>query len=431
MTPMNLQTFTKVAVVALLASLPLLSQVRRTPVPRDAAAATHPSATGAASPRQVVGYFPQWGVYDRRYVVSDLVRSGAVNTLTQIDYAQGNICDNACVIADPQADINLAFKPADSVNGVADAPDAPLRGNFHQLQLLRARYPRLRMVLSLEGKRSLFEDAAKPENRVAFVHSCIARFLEGHVAPGVEMGRVFDGIDVDWEYPDANHADDFYALMAEFRRQMDALHPGLTLSIASGASVKNIDPIDWKRVAASVDQIGVMTYDYQGPWSHTTGFVAPLQSANEHDETVASVIEAYLAAGVPSRKLLLGLPFYAYQWQNVPDNGTHGLGQKGDPVRGNLNQSTATSLLAANASARLYRDPASLAPWVYDGNNFLTFEDPTSVRAKAAFAASRQLGGVMIWELSGDTEDAQLMRALQTGTVTAKPPLRSTTGGSF
>ena len=369
----------------------------------------------------MVGYFPQWGIYNRRYVPVDLVRSGAINALTQLDYAQANIRNNACVVADPSADLNMPFKAEDSVDGVADAPDALLRGNFHQLQLLRKRYPKLRILISIEGRRDGFEEAAKPENRVAFVHSCVARFLQGHVAPGVETPHLFDGIDVDWEYPDAGHADDFYALMAEFRRQMDAAEPGtataakrrFTLSIASGASHKNIDPIDWGRVAKSVDQVGVMTYDFFGPWNHDTGFVAPLRSSNPDAETVASVIDAYLAAGVPSRQLLLGLPFYAYEWHNVADAGRHGLNSKGDPVRGNLNQSTATALLAASPAAKLYRDPESQAPWIYDGDNFLTFEDSASLRAKTAFARDRRLGGVMVWELSGDTDDAQLLRALQ------------------
>ena len=152
----------------------------------------------------------------RRYLPLDLIRSGAIKSLTQIDYAQGNVQNNACIVADPTADLNAPFKAEDSIDGVADVADAALRGNFHQLQLLRRRYPKLRILISLEGKRSLFEDAAKPENRVAFVHSCVARFVEGHLAPGVETPHLFDGFDVDWEYPDEAHADDFYALMDEF-----------------------------------------------------------------------------------------------------------------------------------------------------------------------------------------------------------------------
>lgn len=385
-----------------------------------------PAVSKAVEPApQVVGYFPQWGVYNRRYIPLDLIRSGAMQTLTQIDYAQGNIKDNACIVADPTADLNIAFKAEDSIDGVADAPDGLFHGNFHQLQLLRKRYPKLRVLISLEGKRELFEDAAKPENRVAFVHSCIARFLQGHIAPGVEA-KLFDGIDVDWEYPDAAHAADFYGLMEEFRRQMDAPDQEVpkqrrlqaadaryTLSIASGAGHKAIEPIDWARVAKSVDQIGVMTYDFQGPWSHDTGFIAPLRSDDPRAETVASVIDAYLAAGVPSRQLLMGLPFYAYQWQKVTPGSHNGLYSKGDPVRGNLTQSTAVALLSNSPAAKVYRDPASQAPWVYDGDVFLTFEDRVSLEAKRDFSVQRQLGGMMIWELSGDTSDSQLLHALR------------------
>lgn len=377
------------------------------------AQARHATPPRAAEPaRQVIGYFPQWGVYNRRYVPKDLITRGALTTLTQINYAQANIRDNSCVIADPQADTNLAFQAQDSIDGKADLPTAPLRGNFHQLQLLRARYPRLRVLISIMGKRSQFEDAAKPENRVAFVQNCVRMFLQGHLAPGVEAPRLFDGIDVDWEYPDADHAENFAALMQEFRRQMDALRPGITLSIAAGAALKNVAAVDWHRAATPIDQIGVMTYDYGGPWSHTTAFVAPLRSPSLTQETVAMSMDAYRDAGVPSEKLLMGIPFYAYQWQNVAETGTHGLNTQGDPVRGNLDQSTAVKMLA-NPAAKLYRDPVSLAPWVYDGSNFLTFDDPISLSAKADYAAEHKLGGVMIWELSGDTTEGVLLRALR------------------
>jgi chitinase len=408
---MNLRHFFS---VALLATTLQLFPALRTFAQQPRIISLKPTVTT----HQVIGYFPQWGVYNRRYVPKDLITRGAVNTLTTINYAQANIRDNACVVADPQADINLAFQAADSIDGIADQPGAPantvLHGNFHQLQLLRARYPRLHIVISLMGKRSVFEDAAKPENRVTFVRSCVSMFLQGHIAPGVEAPNLFDGIDVDWEYPDEAHAEDFIALMQEFRKQMEALRPHLTLSIASGAATKNISAVDWRRASVPIDQINVMTYDYQGPWSHTTGFNAPLRSANLNEETVSTTIDGYLNAGVPAHKLLLGVPFYAYQWENVPETGTHGLNSKGDPVRGNLNQSTAVSLLT-NPAAKLYRDPVSLSPWVYDGDNFLTFDDPASLQAKSAYAEEKHLGGVMIWELSGDTTEGILLRALSSG----------------
>ncbi len=383
-----------------------------TPGVAQRGAASGQATAGSAAAGQVVGYYPQWGVYGH-YFMGDLVRSGAAASLTQLNYSQAVIRDNACAIADPQADMLLPYPAQSSVDGLADDPAAPLRGNFHQLQLLRRRLPRLRQVISIEGKRSLFEDAGRPENRVAFVRSCVDMFLRGHLAPGVEAPALFDGIDVDWEYPDQQHAEDFIALLAEFRRQMDAVRPGLVLSIAAGAAQKQIDAVDWRRVVASVDQIGMMTYDYNGPWSHTTGFVAPLRSADLNAETAGTTTSGFLSAGVPAAKLLLGVPFYAYEWTGVPAGTTHGLGQNGSAVRGNLNQATAQALLAVSPDARVYRDPVSQAPWIYDGEEFLTYEDTTSLQEKVRFAREKGLGGAMVWELSGDTPDAQLLRALQ------------------
>jgi chitinase len=81
----------------------------------------------------------------------------------------------------------------------------------------------------------------------------------------------------------------------------------------------------------------------------------------------------------------------------------------------------------------IYRDPRSQAPWLYDGNTFWTFDDPTSIRFKVRFALKQQLGGVMAWELSEDTANATLLRAARStidqgsasGERAFRPPARS------
>jgi len=65
----------------------------------------------------------------------------------------------------------------------------------------------------------------------------------------------------------------------------------------------------------------------------------------------------------------------------------------------------------------VYRDPVSQSPWLFDGSSFWTYEDPVSIRHKASFAAREQLGGFMVWELSGDTPDAVLLKAAREGLV--------------
>jgi len=366
---------------------------------------------GGKPPRLLlVGYFPQWGVYNQ-YFVKNLVTSGAVRLLDQMDYSQGVIKDNRCAIGDPNADLNFVYTAANSLDGKADDPAATLRGNFHQLQKLRRKYPRLKVLLSIEGNPAYFASAARPENRAAFVSSCINMFVQGHLAPGVEAGRLFDGFDLDWEFPTAADTANYLALVEEFRRQLDALHAGCRLSVAWAPGLGRFQGLDFKAVAAVVDQINMMNYDYNGPWSRTTGILAPLYGIEgdpQRNNNIDATFESYVQAGVPAEKMLLGIPFYAYGWSGVADV-NHGLFQPGQPIRGDHFYS---SMLTIEPQSKLFRDPASQAPWLYDGNNFWTFDDPVSIRAKLEFARKRKLGGAMVWELSNDSADAALLKTI-------------------
>jgi chitinase len=358
----------------------------------------------------LVGYYPQWGVYSQ-YFVKNLVASGAAAELDQIDYSQGKISDNRCVIGDPNADLNFTHAADTSLDGKADNPAAPLRGNFHQLQELRRRYPRLKILISIEGNPEYFSSAARPENRVAFVSSCVDMFLRGHYAPGVEGGQLFDGFDLDWEYPTTADKENFVALLTEFRRQLNAFHPGTKLSIALGAGSGRYEGIDLKAAADAVDEVNVMNYDYNGPWSHNTGINAPLYAipgdplaANNVDAT----IQAYEQTGIPSGKMLMGVPFYAYGWSGVADQ-NHGLFQHGSPITGDHFYSYIRSI---EPQFQLYRDPKSQLPWLYANGTFWTFDDPVSIRTKIAYAREHRMAGMMAWELSNDSADAELLKTM-------------------
>jgi len=367
--------------------------------------------------------------------------------LDQLDYAQGFVSDGRCSVADPNADLDYTFTAETSVDGSADSPSAPLRGNFRQLVELKRLYPHLKILISLEGRASDFAADAQPEARTAFVASCIDVFLKGNFGPQASAPGLFDGIDIDWEYPRGADAANYLPLLAEFRRQMNALRPRLRLTVALGANPRNYGDADIAGVGRVVDLAGVMTYDYDGPWSNTTGFIAPLSSSSPNEGSVEASVAAWRQAGMPAAKLLLGMPFYAYGWLNV-QAGNHGLGQTGRPYRGDhpywfiqtiiRSQSgrPAQPGIAAVASPQesatenrplppvtIYRDPVSQAPWLFDGYAFWTYEDPISIRAKAAFAASQQLGGFMIWELSEDTASATLLRAAHS--ALARPAIDS------
>jgi chitinase len=357
----------------------------------------------------VVGYFPQWGFYlDEPYYVKSLITNGGIELLDQIDYAEGFVSGGRCSVADPKADLNAAYTRENSVSGAADAAASPFRGYFHQLQELKDRYPRLKVLISLEGKAADLAEDAKPENRRAFVASCVDTFLRGHFAPGISEPGIFDGFDIDWESPRENDAANFQALLKEFRRQMNAVRPGLRLSIAVGHTPHMLPGTDFVAVAKLVDQVGIMNYDYTGPWDPTTGFLAPLFSSPTdpgYPNSIERSIADYRAAGVPAEELLMGLPFYGYSWTAVSQV-NNGLFQRGRGVRGDKPYRYIRTLAAFVPN---YRDPRSHAPWLFDGDTFWTYEDPTSIRYKASYAAYQRLGGIMIWELSDDTANAELL----------------------
>jgi len=384
-------------------SLPVLAQSDKTPKPR------------------LVGYFPQWGLYnDPLYTVQSLVTSGGAATLDQLDYAQGFVTGGHCSIADPNADLNYSFTAANSVDGTADLPTQPFRGNLHQLVELKRKYPRLKILISLEGRADAFAADAQPEVRNAFVTSCVDLFLKGNLAPGISVPGLFDGIDVDWEYPHAPDAENYLALLTEFRRQLDALRPGLLLTIAVGASPRMYAGTDFTAVSKLVDQIGLMTYDFNGPWSSTTGFISPLRLNDHEGGTVDHSVQAYLAAGVSNTKLLVGLPFYGYGWRQVEEE-NNGLFQEGLAIRGDRPYRTIAELVPQST---VYRDPASQAPWLFDGDIFWTYEDPVSIRHKSEYITQQHLGGFMIWELGEDTSNAALLHAAHEGLA---QPVRSAT----
>ncbi len=368
------------------------------------------AGTSGGPPPLLVGYFPQWGIYnDPPYFVKDLITSGSAPLLDQLNYAQGFIVNARCAVADPNADLNLTYTAANSVDGSTDNPAAPLRGSFHQLQELKKLYPQIKILISLEGKAPSFAEAALPENRAAFVSSCIDMFVRGHLAQGANAPGIFDGFDLDWEYPQPDDVPNYLALLEEFRKQLNAERPGLRLTIAAGPSPHMYHGVDFAAVAKVVDLIGLMNYDYNGPWHKETGFHAPLYS--EHSGSADRTVQQYEDAGVPAEKLLLGIPFYGYSWSAVAGE-NHGLFQPGQPVYQDRPYRYIQTLIA---SSTVYRDPAAQAPWLFDGQTFWTYEDTVSARFKSEYAQKHQLGGVMVWELGEDSSDALLLKAVHTG----------------
>ena len=403
---MDLMKFAKrLGVLLLVAAVPLFAQQEAQPEER-------------ASAPKIVGYFPQWGVYGG-YYVKNVITSGSATRLTHINYAFANVVNNQCASYDTWADYQNPLTADQTVDGKPDSqtPDAFV-GNFHQLQELKQLYPKLRIVMSIGGggaDPNSFSTAALPGNRRAFVKSCVDMYIRGKFAPGIHEPGIFDGLDIDWEFP-ASEADrtNFTALLKEFRRQLDAIRPGMTLSIAASAGSWAYQFTDLKAIQHSLSFINLMNYDFDGPWNNATGFVAPLyRAAQDPDPTnnANAAVEAYLQLGVAQDKIVFGVPFYGYEWTGVSYL-NNGLFEPGTPQGYG---SGYNSIVAIESQFSKFRDPLTKAPWLYDGNNFWTYDDPVSLKFKMNYVRKHHLAGVMFWEISGDLPDGTLVRTLFKG----------------
>ena len=193
---------------------------------------------------------------------------------------------------------------------------------------------------------------ALPEHRDCGIDLAFLPFPADHPE---HFKDIFDGFDLDWEYPGEGDAQNYLALLQEFRKQLDAVHPGLQLTIAAGPSPHMYHGVDFAEVAKSVDLIGLMNYDYSGPWHKETGFHAPLYS--DHGGNADGTVRAYENEGVPANKLLLGVPFYGYSWKSVGAE-NHGLFQPGEAVHEDRPYNYIQTLVKAST---MYRDPAAQA----------------------------------------------------------------------
>ena len=421
----------------------------------SAAQASPPPPAGSstlATSYVKVGYFTQWGIYRRNFLVKNVHTSGMAAKLTHINYAFANVgADGRCFeaneagVGDAWADYQKRFKAAESVDGVGDVISQPLAGNFNQLRKLKAMHPNLKVLLSIGGwtwSKYISDAALTPASRQTFVASCIDLFLKGnlpligtspHGGPGSAFG-VFDGFDIDWEWPATEgnvgnvvrpeDKQNFTALLAEFRRQLDEYGAQTGRSYSLTAFL----PADPARIAAGIEVANVFShldfatiqgYDLHGAWESTTNhqsqLFSPPSDPSPQRYSVDLAVDTYVAGGAPAAKLVIGIPYYGRGWTGVA-KANNGLYQSSSgPARGTFESGVDDYKKVVSKSGTRFFDPAAGAAWLFDGRNFWSYDDPQVLAVKTAYIKANGLGGTMVWSLDGDTSTGALTTAIDTG----------------
>ncbi|KAJ2688340.1 hypothetical protein IWW39_002303 [Coemansia spiralis] len=261
----------------------------------------------------------------------------------------------------------------------------------------------------------------------------------------------FDGWDINYQFParSSNSCCSFYVLndVANFFQFLKELRTDLDASFGSGKRLiiiaihyepysNSLNPLgNLSGFAEYVDYFNPMIYDVKGVPIDTTGPKAPLDYQGEIARLFSfeTSIEAWIRAGIPANKINGGLAFYGHAETALVDmsnssnmyqprsltipRGNSDEMQEEDPVchgpkvfsgiwkyfdlrsQGVVNMTNTATV----PWIRRYDNPASM-PWLFkkDTKTFVSYEDTTSISAKAKHAAQKGLMGVMVSSPTSD-----------------------------
>ncbi|QFU83914.1 glycosyl hydrolase family 18 protein [Natronorubrum aibiense] len=364
------------------------------PTSSETTVETDPEDDVTDSETPVIGYYTSWSRYDRNYFPEDV----PFDRLTHVNYAFLDVqSDGEVVLADPAGD----------------------QQNLEAFRALKADHPDTKLLLSIGGwtlSENFSDGASTQQNRERFARSAIELLRQYN----------FDGLDIDWEYPTGggqagnterpSDPENFILLLEELRTQLDDAGReddcSYELTVAVGGGKRHVDGLDTDAMNDYVDYVTVMTYDYVGTWSSTTGFNAPLYrpSGGTESGSVDDSMRYWSASGIDDDKLILGLAFYSRGFASVPDrnNGLHqpfsGTPSGGWAEPGMADYQYVESELLSDSSYQSYWHDEAKVPWVYSPEEqvMVTYDGPRSIALKTEYAIEEAYGGVMCWELYGD-----------------------------
>ncbi|KAJ3341161.1 hypothetical protein HDU93_005570 [Gonapodya sp. JEL0774] len=331
-------------------------------------------------------------------------------------------------LTDPWADTDKRFPDNESVEPFDSIqPPQPFYGNLNQLKKLKAKKPSLWIGMSIGGwsGSTNFSDAvATPQARAAFAEG-VLEILRKY--PGIFSTIDFDNYGQPGNIVRPGDGANFVDFLRIMRTRLIETGCGVEtapsivrLTAAVVGTPEKMDGLPVEGMNAYLDEFRVMasclavhTYDYaSSAWgSGVAGHQANLYPSPYGPHSAHRAIRAYLDRGVPAHKLHLGVAFYSRGFAN-----TDGLGRPTSGVVKNktLDEGVSDYKDLPVPGATEYWDPVARAGYCYDPRtrDLNSYDTVESVREKCAYVHQNGLGGIIVWEISGDVRDVNNPRSL-------------------
>lgn len=278
---------------------------------------------------------------------------------------------------------------------------------FQKIVDLKKKYPELKICISFTDTKEdvrggCFSQLAKSDEfRKKFAADCKAFVQKWGI----------DGVDMDWEFPGLSWSgnSDAYDITVDvanhvllMKQLRETLGNSYLLTYAGycldkkEVSLNGVNGwryIDIAAVNPYVDFVNIMTYDLDEAPRHQSALSDPTATSD-----CTRSVQAYLNAGMPANKLVLGVPFYGrHSFSSSPTS---------------INYKNIITLDPQQYEIDNWDEAASVPYVTYKGAYYAGYDNERSIAIKGEWLLDKGMSGIMYWDYDGDDSSGTLRKAV-------------------
>jgi chitinase len=208
----------------------------------------------------------------------------------------------------------------------------------------------------------------------------------------------YDGIDIDWEFPENDlEKKGLTLLVKELRELFNENNPAMLISMAINSSHWGGQHFEFEEMEIYLDWFAMMGYDISGSWINYAGHNAPIFRGNNDWSWNDGYLYLNRTRNISNDKIVLGMPFYGKQFYSSDLYATHT-----DTVIDMHYNQIEEKIALENWD--YFWDDETKVPYLLnsDRTKFITYDDTSAVKEKVKYALEKGVAGVMIWALGQD-----------------------------